>query len=66
MREYRSWHLRVPTLHLYGREDPLTPVVPESYRRYTDDMTVEILPECGHFIPEEAPDRLLERLEAFL
>jgi pimeloyl-ACP methyl ester carboxylesterase len=63
---FRSWHLPVPTLHLIGEHDPLTPDVPDSYRPYADDMRVDAIPDCGHFIPEEAPGALLERLEDFL
>ncbi|HEY3190416.1 MAG TPA: alpha/beta fold hydrolase [Solirubrobacteraceae bacterium] len=66
IRDYRSWHLRVPTLHLLGEHDPLTPFVPHSYRPYADDMTLDAIAGSGHFIPEEAPDQLLERLAGFL
>ena len=66
IREYRSWRLRVPTLHLLGEYDPLTPFVPDNYRAYADDMTLETIPACGHFIPEEAPEKLLARLHRFL
>jgi len=66
LREFRSWRQRVRTLHLIGEQDPLTPHVPDSFRPYADDMSVEAVPDCGHFIPEEAPDRLLERLQKFL
>jgi pimeloyl-ACP methyl ester carboxylesterase len=63
---YRHLRSRVPTLHLNGEQDPLLPVVPPSYRKYADDMRLEVIPECGHFIAEEAPERLVERIEAFL
>ena len=66
IRSARRWRMRVPTLHLIGEHDPLTPCVPDSYRPYADDMSVETIPDCGHFIPEEAPGPLLDRLEAFL
>jgi pimeloyl-ACP methyl ester carboxylesterase len=58
--------LRVPTLHLNGDLDPLTQGVPDSYRRFADDMRLELAPDCGHFIAEERPEWLLERLEQFL
>jgi pimeloyl-ACP methyl ester carboxylesterase len=57
IRHAPAWRLRVPTLHLNGAEDPLTPHVPPAAGIRLDE-----LPGCGHFIPEEAPDRLLERL----
>ena len=62
----RDWRLHVPTLHLYGENDPLTPVRPDTYRAYADQMEIGIVPASGHFIPEEAPDELLARLAAFL
>jgi pimeloyl-ACP methyl ester carboxylesterase len=30
------------------------------------DVRGEVVPECGHFIPEEAPEFLVDRLLAFL
>jgi len=65
-RDHRSWHLSVPTLHLQGERDPLTPFTPDNYRAFADEMAVEAIPNCGHFIPEEAPDQLLARLDGFL
>jgi pimeloyl-ACP methyl ester carboxylesterase len=58
-------HLEVPTLHLNGEHDPLTIGVPDSYRRYAPQMSLELLPDCGHFIAEEAPEQLLARIEGF-
>ena len=66
IRHHRRWRLRVPTLHLNGARDPLTQGVPESYRRYSDDMRLAEIPDCGHFIAEEAPEELLDRLTEFL
>ena len=66
LRHARRLRLRVPTLHLNGDRDPLTQGVPHSYRGFADDMRLELVPDCGHFIAEERPDWLLERLERFL
>ena len=66
LRHHRSLRLRVPVLHLNGAEDPLTRGVPQHWRRYADDMRLELIPDCGHFIPEERPDELLDRLIPFL
>lgn len=66
LRTYRSLRLRVPTLHLNGDRDPLTIGVPHSYQKYADDMTLELVPSCGHFIAEERPEWLLERMRRFL
>ena len=37
----------------------------QSLRRVAVDVRGEVVPECGHFIPEEAPDLLADRLLAF-
>ena len=66
LREYRSWRNRVPTLHINGAEDPLTPEHPRGFEPYADDMRLEVIPGCGHFIPEEAPGALVELLLEFM
>jgi len=66
LRKFRGWHLKVPTLHLLGEHDPLTPRIPHNFDPYADDMRIEVLPDCGHFIPEEAPAQLLSKLASFL
>lgn len=58
--------LRVPTLHLNGEHDPLTQGLPDSWRRYADDMGLELVPGAGHFVAEERPEWVLDRLLAFL
>jgi pimeloyl-ACP methyl ester carboxylesterase len=65
-RYYRLIRLQVPTLHLNGARDPLSEGVPDSYRDYADDMRLEVIPDCGHFVPEERPDWLADRLLTFL
>ena len=37
----------------------------ESLKRVARNVQAEVFPECGHFIPEEAPERLNERLLQF-
>jgi pimeloyl-ACP methyl ester carboxylesterase len=37
----------------------------QSLRRVAVDVRGEVVPECGHFIPEEAPNLLVDRLLAF-
>lgn len=62
---YRKARLRVPTLVLHGKEDP---IVPRSFLwghdRYADDLRVEIVSNAGHYLPEERPgvvaDKVLE------
>jgi pimeloyl-ACP methyl ester carboxylesterase len=65
VRDHAEMRLATPTLHLNGEHDPLTVGVPDSYRRYSERMRLELLPDCGHFIAEEAPEQLLGRIEEF-
>ncbi|HEX2174097.1 MAG TPA: alpha/beta fold hydrolase [Dehalococcoidia bacterium] len=39
--------------------------VVESLRRVATDARGEVVPDCGHFIPEEQPEFLIDRLLAF-
>ena len=36
-----------------------------SLKRVADNVRGEVFAECGHFIPEEAPELLLNRLRLF-
>jgi pimeloyl-ACP methyl ester carboxylesterase len=65
VRNYKRMRLHVPTLHLNGEHDPLTIGVPDTYGRYTDDMRLDLIPDCGHFIAEERPEALLDRIIDF-
>ena len=58
--------LRTKTLHVNGAQDPLTIGTPGSWRRYADDMRYETLDDCGHFLAEEQPQELLDRITGFL
>jgi pimeloyl-ACP methyl ester carboxylesterase len=66
IRDLKRTRLHVPTLHLNGACDPLTDGVPDSYRRFADDMQLDLIPDCGHFIAEERPGALLDRALSFL
>jgi len=67
LRVHRSLRLGVPVLHLNGAEDPLTAAVPRHrHQRNAPDLRLELIPDCGHFIPEERPDELLDRMVPFL
>ncbi len=65
VRNCHRLRLRVPTLHLNGANDPLSEGIPDSYRGRADDMRLEMIPDCGHFIPEEQPELLVDRLTDF-
>ena len=59
----RSAQLRVPTLLIMGAVSPLRRVVdPEP----DENLRVERVPRAGHFLPEEAPDQVLELAGPFL
>lgn len=57
--------LRVPTRIMVGSRDPAIPaVLLEGAQDDADDVAVEIVPECGHFVPEEHPELVAERARA--
>ncbi len=52
----------MPTRILAGEADPvITADILAGYEPYADDMSVEILAGCGHFVAEEKPDVVIER-----
>jgi pimeloyl-ACP methyl ester carboxylesterase len=58
--------LTVPTRWIVGEEDLVAGMADEGYREHADDMTLEKLAGVGHFLPEEVPDLLRERVLEFL
>jgi pimeloyl-ACP methyl ester carboxylesterase len=66
IRHHKRYRLSVPTLHLNGELDPLTQHIPDSYRSFADQMELELVPDCGHFVAEERPDWFWKRLLRFL
>ena len=62
---YRGSRLTVPTRLVVGDGDPVaSPALLEGWEDCADDMTVEVLPGVGHFVPEEAPDEVAARARA--
>ncbi|HEU5472769.1 MAG TPA: alpha/beta fold hydrolase [Actinophytocola sp.] len=60
--------LDVPVRIIYGERDRVLPDVAETMARVRRDLPgaeVTTLPDCGHFIQEEAPDRVGELLAEF-
>jgi pimeloyl-ACP methyl ester carboxylesterase len=56
---YRS--LR-PTLWLHGVADPvIRPEMLTGYEAYADDLEIEFVEGCGHFIADERPELVVER-----
>ncbi len=65
--KYMRSRLTVPTLLLFGEDDfALRPSLLAGYEKHADDMKVELVPDCGHFIADEKPDLVAERAKAFL
>jgi pimeloyl-ACP methyl ester carboxylesterase len=63
---YRGLRLRTPTMLLYGVLDPVVrPAHFAGYEHYADEMSVEMVPGCGHFIADDLPDLVLERARAW-
>ena len=48
----------MPTRILAGEADP---VILAGFEPYADDMSVEEVAGCGHFIAEEKPELVIER-----
>ncbi|HEY2335457.1 MAG TPA: alpha/beta hydrolase [Solirubrobacterales bacterium] len=64
---YRSQRLSVPTRLLTGVADPVVrPQILAGYEPYADEMSVETVERCGHFIAEERPDVVIERARELL
>jgi pimeloyl-ACP methyl ester carboxylesterase len=64
---YADRRLHVPTLLVFGVDDfVLRPEMLGGYQRHADDMRVELVEDCGHFIADERPDLVAERARAFL
>jgi pimeloyl-ACP methyl ester carboxylesterase len=63
---YAHTRLTVPTRLLFGIEDVvLRPELLAGYERHADEMTVEEVPDCGHFIADERPDLVVARARDF-
>lgn len=54
---YRSQRLTTPTVILCGADDPvMRPELLGGYEDHADDLTIEVVPDASHFIPDEQPD----------
>ena len=58
--------LTVPTLWLVGSKDLVSRNADDGYRDHADDMTLERIEGANHFMPEELPEVVTQRLLAFL
>lgn len=65
--EYDSARVDVPVRWLTGTEDPvITPDGTNGYADHISDFAVELVPGVGHWIVDQRPDLVLDRLRAFL
>jgi pimeloyl-ACP methyl ester carboxylesterase len=54
---YRDQRLTTPTVILCGADDPVMRVeFLGGYENNADDLTIEVVPNASHFIPDEQPD----------
>ena len=59
---YARQRLSVPTRMLFGTDDAaLRPELLAGYEDHADDMQVELVADCGHFIADEKPELVAER-----
>ncbi len=59
--------LRMPVLALWGEDSFLKTIdAVEVWREYAEDVTGAMIEDCGHFLAEERPAAVLDRLEEFL
>jgi pimeloyl-ACP methyl ester carboxylesterase len=65
VRRFRE--IRVPTLLLWGRHDPVVKVgIGERLKEDLPDATLVVLEECGHVPPEEQPRESLAPVRSFI
>jgi pimeloyl-ACP methyl ester carboxylesterase len=63
---FKEERLTVPTRWIVGEKDRVSGRADDGYREHADDMTLEKLQGVGHFLPEEVPDLVRQRVLEFL
>ena len=64
---YRSLRLVTPTRLLFGERDLAVPrQALDGFAPHADDMELEILPGCGHFVVDLEPRLVAEHIRSFL
>jgi len=59
--------LAIPTLVIWAMDDLALPAENlEGLEDVVEDLTIERVADCGHFVPWEAPDKVNAAMEAFL
>jgi pimeloyl-ACP methyl ester carboxylesterase len=63
---YQCYRLKTPTLICFGVKDFfVSPTTLNGHEPYAEALTVELVPDCGHFIAEEQPELVTQRALAF-
>lgn len=63
---YAKKGLSVPTRIVVGEHDPVCKeALIRGAEKYSDDVAWEVLPDVGHFVPEEAPQETADRVLGF-
>lgn len=63
---YADKRLTVPTKLVFGSDDfALRPELLAGYEQHADDMEVELVESCGHFIADERPELVADRARSF-
>lgn len=58
--------IQVPLLVLYAKNGVIGQYHPEKvWQNWSEDLTIETIENCGHFMPEEAPDLILKYMLCF-
>lgn len=66
-RRWRGTYLNVPTLLLFGQDDFYIPLsYLAGYAPNAPTLQVELVPGCGHFLPEERPELAAQRILEFM
>ncbi|HEY0521308.1 MAG TPA: alpha/beta hydrolase, partial [Ilumatobacteraceae bacterium] len=61
----RNGRLRVPVLALGGDASFFPSIAAEMVGEFVEDVTVDSIPRCGHWIPEENPTALIDHVLRF-
>lgn len=63
---YRKSYLSTPTLILFGARDlAISPRLLEGWEGHAGNLTIELVPDCGHFIAEDRPELVTKRALEF-
>ena len=57
---------RCPALVIHGRDDPIVPLWAGEELARRVQAKLQVLPDCGHFPPEEYPEQVLAAIRTFL